>query len=412
MMKIQNPTSLKSRTQWFHDARFGMFVHWGLYSLLGRGEWAMNREQIPRREYQKLADSFRANGYDPNRWAQVAVDAGMKYMVLTTKHHEGFCLWDSQICAFNSVKSAARRDLLAEYVTAARQAGLKVGLYYSLGDWFNPDWKRGWQGDARARERFMEYTHGLVRELMTNYGSIDILWYDLPQCYSADEWLSVVLNAMVRQLQPQILINNRAMTTEDFCTPEQHVAATPGRMWESCMTLNNHWGHCPSDHDFKSPRDVIRTLANVASGGGNLLLNVGPDGEGRFPVESRKILSQVGQWLKVHGASIYGAEPHRMQWNHWGPSTARGNNLYLHLENYFGTTLTVSCLNCGISKATLLTNGRPLKIRRRGQRHILSGLPSCSPDHWMSVIHLELDRHPRQDFSPSIGTADIFPKFP
>ena len=403
-----------SRTDWFESARFGMFIHWGLYALLGRGEWVMNYERIPSREYMRLARRFTAARYRPREWAALAKRAGMRYMVLTTKHHEGFCLWDSKVCRFNATNSAAKRDLLAEYVTAARDAGLKVGLYYSLGDWHNPDWARGWQGDVAARERFMDYTHALVRELMTQYGRIDILWYDLPQSYSAGEWRSVELNAMARQLQPHIIINNRAMTTEDFATAEGHVTASePGRLWEACLTLNRHWGYCPSDRDYRSPREVVLALANAAHGGGNLLLNVGPDGEGAIPRESQAILKRVGRWLDVHGESIYGSERHALRFNYWGPSTRKGNTIYLHLESYYGDRLVVSCLKNRILHATLLTTGKVLKVKRDGpDRQVLSGLPDTPPDPLLSVVKLELDGPPAQSFRHVIGTADVFPHFP
>jgi alpha-L-fucosidase len=401
------------RMAWFEQARFGMFIHWGLYALLGHGEWALNRERIPIDEYRKLAATFDPLDYDPAAWARLAANAGMKYVVLTTKHHEGFCLWDSKVCKFNSLNSAARRDLLAEYVTAVRNAGLKVGFYYSLGDWYNPDWAAGWKGDDQARVRFMDYTHALLRELMTQYGKIDVLFYDLPQCYSAAEWRSVELNAMVRQLQPQIIINNRAMTTEDYATPEQHVSVAPqGRMWESCMTLNRHWGYCPTDRDYKSPRNVVLTLASVASGAGNLLLNVGPNAQGRIPNESEAILRRVGQWLQIHGESIYDSERHNLLWNLWGPTTVKGNTMYLHLEDYFGSTLTVGGLTNRVLTATLLSTGQPLQVNQRPTQTIISGLPDQSPDELVSVVKLELDAPPDQDIGRVIGAADIFPDLP
>jgi alpha-L-fucosidase len=403
----------ENRMAWFESARFGMFIHWGLYSLIGRGEWVMNRERIPLEEYKKLADQFTASGCNPKEWAQLAKDAGMKYMVLTTKHHEGFCLWDSKTCSFNSVNSAAKRDLVKEFVEAAREAGLKVGLYYSLGDWLNPDWTRGWQGDEEAKSRFMNYTHSLVRELLTGYGKIDILWYDLPQCYSPAEWRSVELNAMARQLQPHILINNRALTNEDFGTPEQHATATSlGRMWEACMTLNRRWGYCPSDRDYKSPKEVVLTLASVAGGAGNLLLNVGPDGEGRIPEESARILRRTGEWLRVHGESIYGTNRHNLLWNLWGPITVKGNTLFIHQEVYFGKELVIGGLTNQVLNATLLTTGQPLRVEKKGDQTIISGLPEQSPDELVSVIKLELDGEPDQDISRVINKADIAPEFP
>jgi len=259
----------------------------------------------------------------------------------------------------------------------------------------------------------MQYTHSLVRELMTQYGRIDILWYDLPQCYSAAEWRSVELNSMVRQLQPHIIINNRAMTTEDFATAEGHVSASSaGRMWEACLTLNNHWGYCPSDTDYKSPRHVLLALANAAQGAGNLLLNVGPDGHGAIPPESAAVLGPVGRWLERNGESIYGSQRPSLRYNYWGPTTRRGNTIYLHLESYYGGHLVVSCLKNRILRASLLGTGRTLKVKRDGDRQVLSGLPAKSPDPILSVVKLELDSPPAQDFSQVIGTADVFPNFP
>lgn len=406
-------SSTADRMEWFTQARFGMFIHWGLYALVGRGEWVWNRERWARSDYLALAPRFKAARYRPREWAALARDAGMRYMVLTAKHHEGFCLWNSKTCRFNAVNSGARRDLFEEYVEAAREAGLKVGVYYSLGDWYNPDWARGWQGDLAARERFMQYTHALVRELMTSYGRIDVLWYDLPQCYAASEWRSVELNAMARTLQPGLLINNRAMTTEDFATPEQHATASaPGRMWESCMTLNESWGYCPGDRRYKSPREVVLTLAGIAGGAGNLLLNVGPDGEGRIPPESVRILRRVGEWLRVHRESIDGTRRHGLMWNLWGPITVRDNTLYIHLQKYPGRELIVGGLTNQVRRAALLSTGKPLRASRRGHQTVITGLPDTSPDELVSVVKLELDGDPDQDISRVIGGADIFPDLP
>lgn len=403
---------MPKRVQWFSEARFGLFIHWGLYSVLGRGEWLFNRERWEMSDYEKLADQFTTEHYDPKAWAQMAKDAGMRYAVLTTKHHEGFCLWDSKTCAFNSVNSAAKRDLVGEYVTAFRDAGLKVGFYYSLGDWRNPDWAAGFNGDESAYHRFMQYTRDLIDELMTNYGKIDILWYDLPQCYTALQWQAVDLNHHIRNLQPDILINNRAYTSEDFGTPEQHIAAAPvGRLWESCMTLNEHWGYCPHDHDYKSPADVAANLAQVASGGGNLLLNVGPTPQGIIPTESQQILKQVGMWLQRNGESVYDAsDRHGLMFNLFGPITAKGNNLYLHLKNYWGKQVIVGGLTPNVISARILGNNTPLQVQRHKHQTIISGLPDTSPDEVLTVIHLTLDGKPDQDISRVIGAADIFPK--
>ncbi len=403
------------RTAWFRDARFGLFVHWGLYAALGRGEWAMSRECIPWREYDPLLERFTAERYRPAEWAAMARDSGMRYAVLTAKHHEGFCLWDSKACEFNATRSAAKRDVMAEFLDAFRAAGLKVGLYYSLGDWRNPDWIKATHGDAPAEERFVGYTHALVRELVTGYGDLDVLWYDLPQNFTPAAWRSVELNAMVRSHQPQVLINNRALTTEDFATPEQHAEpAEPGRLWEACMTLNDNWGYCPSDTNYKSPREVVRLLAQVASASGNLLLNVGPDATGKIPDESQRILLDVGAWLRTHGEAVYGSQRHRMSWNTWGACTANGNTLYLHLMRYFGDgAITIGALRNDIRAATLLTTGQPLSVDRLDEhRWRFAGLPRETPDPLMPVVRLELDGPPRQDFHWQLGDADHFPVYP
>lgn len=374
----------------------------------------MNRERIPLEEYKRLAGQFTARNYRPAEWAALAREAGMRYMVLTTKHHEGFCLWDSQVCSFNAVNSAAGRDLLAEYVEAARGAGLKVGLYYSLGDWLNPDWALGWRGDRAARERFVEYTHALVRELMTGYGTIDLLFYDLPQGYSAGEWRSVELNAMVRSLQPGILINNRAMTTEDYATPEQHVtAASSGRLWEACITLNEAWGYRPADRNWKTPETVARNLAQVAAGGGNLLLNVGPDGEGQIPPVCETILRKVGAWLRQNGEAVFEIERNALPWLLCGAASVKGKNLYVFLHPYEGAATTLGGLTRGIRRATLLATGEEIAFEQKGPQVRFLGLPEVWPaERLLPVLKLELDGAPDLDTSRVLGGADVFPQLP
>jgi len=229
------------RMQWWHAARFGMFIHWGLYSVLGRHEWVMENEGIPVSEYEKLAPQFKPKPNAARDWARLAKRAGMKYMVMTTKHHEGFCNFASNLTNYCAPKQGPGRDLVKEYVDAARGEGLRVGFYYSLMDWHHPDGAMCKTDDA-ARRRFVDYIHGQVKELMTNYGKIDILWYDVAWPLDAKGWESVEMNTMVRKLQPDIIINNRSKIPEDFDTPEQRIEASANRPWESCMTLNDSWG--------------------------------------------------------------------------------------------------------------------------------------------------------------------------
>jgi alpha-L-fucosidase len=296
------------RMQWWNEARYGMFVHWGLYSLLGRNEWVQAIECIPKKEYEKLAMLFCPKPRSAREWARLAKDAGMKYMVMTTKHHEGFCLWDTEQTNYNAVKTACGRDLVTEYVDACREFGLKIGFYYSLMDWHHPDGARA-AHDPSARQRFLDFTKGCVRELMTNYGKIDILWYDVARPFHSHEgWESLAMNQMVRSLQPHILINNRSLLNEDFSTPEERVqAADAGREWEACMTFNNvSWGYMPSAaHDSHSPRDILKMLNTACAGAGNLLLNIGPAPDGSVPQEAIEPLKTVGKWLKKNGDSVY-----------------------------------------------------------------------------------------------------------
>ena len=216
------------RMKWWHDAKFGMFIHWGLYSTLGRHEWVMENEGIPVKEYEPHADRFKPKPNAAREWARLARRAGMKYMVMTTKHHEGFCNFDSKLTEYCATKRGPGRDLVREYVDAARAEGLRVGFYYSLMDWHHPDGARSLKDEA-ARRRFVDYIHGQVKELMTNYGMIDILWYDVAWPLDAKGWESVEMNTMVRKLQPDIIINNRSKIPEDFDTPEQRIVASTHR---------------------------------------------------------------------------------------------------------------------------------------------------------------------------------------
>ena len=283
-----------------------MFIHWGLYSLLCRDAWAMGDEDIPLTEYVELAKRFQPQPNAAREWAKLARTSGMKYMVMTAKHHEGFCLFDSQLTDYCAPKQGPGRDLVKEYVEAARAEGLRVGLYYSLMDWHHPDWRHAKEDEA-ARKRFIQYTHGQIRELMSNYGKIDILWYDMAVPLDAKGWESEKMNKMVLELQPEIIVNNRNLLAGDFSTPEQSTQATKGD-WESCMTMNDSWGYVTGDNNWKSPHHLVQNLVECARDGGNYLLNIGPKADGSVPEPSVRILGEVGQWLARNGAAIYAAD--------------------------------------------------------------------------------------------------------
>jgi len=351
------------RMQWWHQAKFGMFIHWGLYSVLGRHEWAMENEGIPVAEYEQLAKQFTPRPNAAREWAKLARRAGMKYMVMTTKHHEGFCLFNTKLTDYCAPKQACGRDLVKEFVDAARGEGMRVGFYYSLMDWHHPDGARC-ASDEAARRRFVDYIHGQVRELCTNYGKLDILWYDVAWPLDADGWESVKMNQMVRELQPDIIINNRSKVPEDFDTPEQRIQASRGRAWEACMTMNDSWGYQRADDNWKSPKTIVRNLVTCARDGGNYLLNIGPKPDGSVPEESVRILSDVGRWMDRNGVAIYGADPCEVKRSSYINFSRKGNTLYLHVYYWPGSTVAVGGLQTKVKSARLLASGKPVEVKQ------------------------------------------------
>ncbi len=391
------------RMKWWHEARFGMFVHWGLYAQLGRHEWAMNRERIPVAEYERLAATWKPKPRPAREWARLAKQAGMKYMVMTTKHHEGFCLWDTKMTDYNAAKCGPGRDLVAEYVEACREFGLRIGFYYSLMDWHHPDGARCAK-DEKARRRFLDYTQGLVRELVTNYGKIDILWYDVAWPLSSPElWESAKMNAMVRRIQPDIIINNRSLLEEDFGTPEEHInPEQAGRAWEACMTFNGSWGWQPAPpEDWHSVRSVLGMLRQVTAEGGNLLLNIGPHPDGSVPKEAVERLTAVGKWTAKNGEALYGKVERpagRFEWMPTGQFTLKGKTAYYWCTRWPGTELTLGGIKGKLRAASLLADGRPVAFTQEKDRVILRGLPKNSPDKiaGVTVLKLEFATPPRQ----------------
>lgn len=346
---------MSARTDWFVHDRFGLFIHFGIYSAGARHEWLKKRETMTTEEYQPLFDHFDPDLYDPKQWARDAKAAGMKYGVITTKHHDGFCLFDSKLTDYKTTNTPADRDLIAEFVEAFRAEGLKVGFYHSVIDWHHEDYTRDpvhpqsdddafWHGRDSDIERYREYLHGQVRELLTNYGKIDIMWFDFtPQTKSRKDWDSEKLAAMVRELQPEIILNDRIDLPEsaDFVTPEQYQPSSwPTRdgkrvVWEACQTLNGSWGYHRDNLDWKNPEMLVQMLTDSVSKGGNVLLNVGPTGRGNFDPLARAILAEIGEWTSIHGRSIYGASSAE---EFEAPVDCRytqsGDRLYLHIFNW------------------------------------------------------------------------------
>lgn len=382
------------RGAWFKEARFGMFIHWGLYSVLGRGEWVMYLEHIPVEEYSKLAEKFKPTKFNPDEWVSYAKEAGMRYMVLTSRHHDGFSLFDSKVSNYTAPKTAAGRDLVAEFIKACHKAGMRVGLYYSLLDWRWPAYWRGPKNDPEGWSKFLEYVHTQVEEICSNYGKLDVLWYDGAWPYKAEDWRAAELNAKVRKLQPEILINNRSGLPEDFDTPEQHISfSPPGRLWETCMTTTETWwGYCKGD-PWRSTRKLIQTLVTCASGEGNLLLNVGPKADGTFPAKAIRILREIGSWMKVNGESIYGSERCPFSAS-VGTFTAKANKAYLHVFRWPGREICIAGVGNDVKDVYMLATGEHIKFSKSGGRVFLRELPARAPDPYDTVIVLELDDKP------------------
>ena len=396
------------RMQWWHAARFGMFIHWGLYAVIGQHEWAMEVEGIPVAQYQQLAKHFTPTPHAARQWAKLAKSAGQKYMVMTTKHHEGFCNFESKLTNYCAPKQGPGRDLVAEFVEAARAEDLRVGFYYSLMDWHHPDGARC-ATDEAARVRFVEYTHGLIRELMTQYGKIDILWYDVDWPLTPEQWESEKMNKMVFQLQPDIIVNNRNGLPGDFTTPEQHIqAAQAGRAWETCMTMNDSWGYQKADDNWKSSKTIVRNLVTCARDTGNYLLNIGPKPDGSVPEESVSILTEVGKWMDKNGPTIYESEPCKARGHVYAGYTRKGNTLYMHIHYWPSETraanwlsffnpqsvVAIGGLRAKVLSARLYASGKPVTFEQGDEYVRFTGLPIAAPDSPVTVLAIECDKEP------------------
>ncbi|KAA5808430.1 alpha-L-fucosidase [Thermoanaerobacterium thermosaccharolyticum] len=385
------PNKMKS-INWFTNARFGMFIHWGLYAIPARGEWVRSQERISNEDYEIYFREFNPINYDPQKWAQLAKYAGMKYAVMTAKHHDGFCLFDSKLTDYKSTNTPAKRDFIKEYVDAFRKENLRVGLYYSLLDWHHDEYPayndpyHPMRGNELFRNKkydfskYIDYMHGQVRELTTNYGKLYILWFDFSyDDKTGDTWRASDLVKMVRSNQPEILINSRLggnlksinpeIYAGDFATPEQMIPAegifdelgnpVP---WEACITMNDHWGYCAVDKNFKSAKQIIRLLVECVSKDGNLLLNVGPNAKGEIPEESVEVLLQIGKWMNKNSDSIYNCGSSELPKPEWGRYTKNGKKLYAHIFERGLGPIVLKGLKGKINKARLLSDFSEIEV--------------------------------------------------
>ena len=370
----------KDKLQWFRDARFGMFIHWGIYSIPAKGEWAMFHNSWDYDYYEKFAERFNPVEFDPAQWAELAWNAGMRYVVFTTKHHDGFCMYDSKHTDFKITNTPYKKDITAQLVKAFRAKGLKIGFYHSLVDWrhehFVPDaehplWRKGPKAfKGRDPAIYRKYLYKQVRQLLTEYGKIDLLFFDYTSKHKTSaEWEAEKLLDLVYSLQPEIVVNDRLSYHKtpkfygDYATPEVTVpnqqVSFDGKLydWETCVTMNSNWGYNAQDKTFKSPRTIIEALVRCVSMNGNLLLNVGPDALGRIPDGSVDILRELAKWMSANSESVHGAG----QSSHPAPYnltyTEKDGSIYLHMFSPPMGDIILPKMDGRIENITMLGDG-------------------------------------------------------
>jgi alpha-L-fucosidase len=412
----ESPAAVAQRLTWWSDARFGMFIHWGLYAQDGcfyqgrdgTSEHMMRHLQIPLEDYARIADVFNPTNFNADEWARIAKSAGMKYLIITSKHHDGFAMFDSPGSDYNIVaRTPWHRDPVKELAEACRRQGLKFGVYYSLGrDWQDPDvpTRNGyrsntWDYPDESKKVFSRYFERKVKpqvhELLTQYGPIAVLWFDTPEMISRAE--SEALIRMIHRLQPDCIINSRVgHGLGDYGVQEQKVPDSGDtKPWETCMTINGHWGYKKNDFNWKSPEVLVRHLIDIASKGGNFLLNVGPNGQGIIPAPSVERLQAVGNWLKVNGEAIYGTGASPIGQPAWGRCTKRidatQTTLYLHVFNWPDDgRLVVPHLRNSIESAILLADGTKLPTAPSADGLAVS-VPATAPDPISSTLALKVE---------------------
>jgi alpha-L-fucosidase len=391
-------------TEWFTRERFGLFIHWGIYALPARHEWVKQRERIRDEDYQKYFDHFYPDLYDPEKWAREAKNAGMRYFVVTTKHHDGFCLWDSDLTDYKVTNTPWGEDLIAPMVEAFRAEGMKVGLYHSLIDWHHPEFPvdglHSRRDDTEYIEankdrdiaRYREYLHGQTRELLTRFGRVDVMWFDFS--YSdrvwggkgREDWGSVELMEMVRELQPGIIVNDRLEIGGDLKTPEQYQPRSwpevegERALWEACQTLNGSWGYDRDNLDWKPADMLVRMLVDTVSKGGNLLLNVGPNARGELEPRALQRLRSVGEWMRLHERSVRGCTASDLTPPPDCRYTRNGYTLYLHLFGWPFKHVHLEELAGRVEYAQLLNDASEIKMQvidpdQQAQNTTMGGIP-------------------------------------
>jgi len=406
------PENIKSR-EWFEDAKFGLFIHWGVYSVLGDGEWVMNNQQIPVKTYEKIPAFFNPTGFDAKAWVQMAKAAGMKYITITSKHHDGFAMWDSQVSGYNIVKqSPYGKDVLKMLAEECRKEGIKLFFYHSQLDWHHPDYfprgRTGGEYTGRPEKgdwyKYLDYMDAQLTELLTNYGDLAGIWFDGMWDKKDADWRLEKTYKLIHQLQPGALVgSNHHMPPfegEDFqmfekdlpghnttgFAPEQKIGALPK---ETCETINHSWGFNLKDQAHKSKKELIQYLVKAAGYGANFLLNVGPMPNGKIQPEHIERLNQMGEWLQTYGPTIYGTRGGPLTARDWGVTTQKGNVVYVHILNWYDESLVIPSWGKKIKSARLFSDKTPVKFSET-EFGITLKIPKAKLEEIDTVVELEL----------------------
>jgi alpha-L-fucosidase len=423
--------SIPDDKKWFVKDRLGLFIHWGLYSTAARHEWIQNIEKINNEDYQKYFDFFNPDLFDPTVWAREAKNAGMNYFVITTKHHEGFCLWDSALTNFKSTNTQYGKDLLKPMIQAFKNEDMKIGFYHSLIDWHHPEFPIDGYHPMRDNVEFREkeknrdvkiyakYLHNQIEELVTKYGKIDLMWVDFSYSHidwgwsigkGKKDWQSEKIVSTIRKNQPHIILNDRLEVGGDIKTPEQFqptewpkVNGVPV-MWEACQTLNGSWGYDRDNFNWKPPSMLIRMLIDTVSKGGNLLLNIGPNGRGEFEPKAIETLREIGKWMRLHNRSIYDCTASEFTPPRDCRYTQNGNKLYLHIFSWPFKHLYLGGLANRVKYAQLLNDASEIKFfTEEPNKNALHTKIECPPD----TLFIEL---PIQKPNVEVPVVELFLK--